>query len=193
MLISFVLLASCSDDNEIDKSVKPDGIFIEVNKDIRQPSLVNETGYKIDISSGVIFFNNYGEVSGTIFEMNIQDENRKYIGGIADITSCVEIRIAIVVFDRNIENNSNYKTILIEQPDSLQYNYDIDLEAVKDKCIVKIDLLDDENKIILEGYSIENQTLSIKKETGEYYIEFFDFIFKAKTDSFTASSRIITN
>lgn len=193
MLISFVLLASCSDDNEIDKSVKPDGIFIEVNKDIRQPSLVNETGYKIDISSGVIFFNNYGEVSGTIFEMNIQDENRKYIGGIADITSCVEIRIAIVVFDRNIENNSNCKTILIEQPDSLQYNYDIDLEAVKDKCIVKIDLLDDENKIILEGYSIENQTLSIKKETGEYYIEFFDFIFKAKTDSFTASSRIITN
>ena len=195
-----VIFISCSKTDD-EKLNNPEGVFISINNDSRELSLVNEPGYEIDIRSRSLFDYNQGgmlPVIGKIFEMNIKDENRKYIGGIADITSCVEIRIFVVILEPNIENYSSYETFLLEIPsDTVDYECDyycsLNVESNMGKCYTNIMLLDDSGQNIINGYSQSNQTISVERELGEFKLEFNNLVFKDEEETFSASCRIITN
>jgi hypothetical protein len=198
LLILFVVVISCSDKEE--SNTTPEGIFIEINNDVRPLSLVDGQDYNINISSSdLIQTSSYGEFIGKIgisFDLVVQDNSRSYIGGIGGITSCEGISISVIVIDDEISSEENYKTYYFETPDSIyvenRFDY-VNIEDVKNKCLIELNLLNDRGKTIISGLAASNFTVNVKKSLGEYTVEFNNIKFETEEESFTASARLITD
>lgn len=174
------LATSCSNRDE---DSTPNGVFIEVNGDTRNPSLSNTTGYQINLSS-FNFNENSSEPAGIQFVMDIYDINRKYIGGIAGIQSCVEIELFVDVFKVDFYGNETVQTFLTANTK----------EEKEGKANIFIRFKDSSDHRILSGTAIDGQNIKIEKRNGEFYVFFENLNFKSTDgDDFTASSRIITN
>lgn len=174
------LILSCNKDDE---DIKPNGVFIEVNGDTRIPSLSNTSGYEIDLSS-FNFSGNSSEPSGIQFVMDIYDLDRKYIGGIGGIQSCVELELFVDVFKSNFNGNETIQTFLTANTK----------EEKQDKANIFIRFKDSSDDRIMSGTALDGQSVEIEKRNGEYYVFFDNLNFKSTDGTdFTASSRIITN
>ncbi len=183
LLIMIILCTgiSCSDENDI-KQPKT-GVFISINDDVRIPSLVSIPYYQIKQSS-YNFKSSISEPEGIQFVMDIYDPKRQYIGGIGGMTTCVRVWVSITVYKTDFASPSQIKTFSIANTKNEK--------ADKAKVFIEFRNIDDDR--FLYGTAIENQTINIKKENGEYFVYFKNLNFKSPEGStFNGSIRLITN
>lgn len=184
-LVLVLTLFSCSkeDNNEASSS---NGVFISINNDSRTPSLSNSSTYQIELSS-YNFSSTHYDPSGVQFVMDIHDPDREYIGGIGGITTCAEIEVFVDVFRTDLDTKKNIPTIFNA--------YGQSKEEKQDKAEMFIRFKNNEDDVILAGTALENQTVSVRKENGEFIISFENLKFESTDGNtiFTGSGRIITN
>ena len=116
LLSILIILSSCSDSEE--SIIETDGVYVEINNDLRTLSLVDEENYDIELSSSAwLLISDQGEYMGnvgTIFELTLHDQGRNYIGGIGGITSCEGISVYILIVDDVITTGSTLEACIIE-------------------------------------------------------------------------------
>lgn len=187
ILLLFIITLSLFSCSKEDNNVPPsNGVFISINNDLRKPSLSNSSTYQIDLSS-YNFNSTYYEPSGVQFVMDIHDPERAYIGGIGGITTCAELEVYVDIFRTDLDTKKDIPTIFNARGQSN--------EEKKDKAEIFIRFKDNEDDVIMAGTALENQMVSVRKENGEYVVNFENLNFESTdgTTNFTASGRIITN
>ncbi|WP_298248381.1 hypothetical protein [uncultured Christiangramia sp.] len=186
LLLFTIILSLFSCSKEDDNEQPSNGVFISINNDLREPSLNNTSNYQIELSS-YSFNSTNREPSGIQFVMDIHDPDKQYIGGIGGITTCAELEVFIDVFRTDLESPKTISTIFNA--------YGQSKEEKQDKAEVFIRFKNDEDDVIMAGTALENQTINVKNENGEYVTIFENLTFESTdgTTNFTASGRIIAN
>ncbi len=179
ILTLIILFASCKKENNNNNY---EGVFIEINNDLRKPSLVEKDYYQIELSK-YPFNETSSEPSGIQFIMDIRDYNQEYIGGIGGITKTAEIEVYIDVYTIDLDVKKTLKTMMLTGSETKAFK--------QNKCTVRIRMKDKEDKNVADGNALDNQNITVEKINGEYKVYFNKLNFGNGT-KFTGSGRIIT-
>jgi len=180
-LIACCAVVSCKKDSS--KSTKTDGVFIEINNDVRNPGLIDKDFYQIELTS-YSFPETYNEPAGIQFIMDIRDLNKQYIGDIGGIINTTEIEIYVDAFKQNFDTKTILKTFVRTGSETKS--------IMQNKCKIDIRMKDKNDRTTAYANALNNQDVTIEKIDNKYNVTFSKLNF-GNGSTFTGSARLITN